>query len=37
VPRALALEVQALLPEAMVLLPDPNAPAEDDIPPDLIW
>lgn len=37
VPRAIALEVQALLPEAMVLLPDPNAPAEDDIPPDLIW
>ncbi len=37
VERDVALAVQALKPEALVLLPDPNAPADDDIPPDLVW
>jgi uncharacterized protein YaiL (DUF2058 family) len=37
VDRETALAVQALAAEALVLLPDPNAPADDDIPPDLVW
>lgn len=37
VDRDTALAVQALSAEALVLLPDPNAPADDDIPPDLVW
>lgn len=37
VDRDTALAVQALAAEALVLLPDPNAPADDDIPPDLVW
>jgi len=37
VDRAVALEAQAISAEALVLLPDPNAPVEDDIPPDLVW
>jgi uncharacterized protein YaiL (DUF2058 family) len=37
VERDIALAVQALATEALVLLPDPNAPADDDIPPDLVW
>lgn len=37
VPRELALAAQAIAPEALVLLPDPDAPAEDDVPPDLVW
>lgn len=37
VDRAIALEAQAISPESLVLLPDPNAPVEDDIPPDLVW
>lgn len=37
VTREIALATQAISPEAMVLLPDPDAPLEDDIPPDLIW
>lgn len=32
-----AKQAAAIAPEALVLLPDPNAPAEDDIPPDLVW
>jgi uncharacterized protein YaiL (DUF2058 family) len=37
VTREVALATQAISPEAMVLLPDPDAPLEDDVPPDLIW
>ncbi len=37
VTRETALATQAISAEAMVLLPDPDAPVEDDIPPDLIW
>lgn len=37
VPAALAREVALLSAEALVLLVDPNAPAEDDVPADLIW
>lgn len=32
-----AREAEALSAEALVLLVDPNAPAEDDVPADLIW
>jgi len=37
VERAIALEAQAIQPESLVLLCDPNAPADDDIPADLVW
>ncbi len=37
VARETALATQAISAESMVLLPDPEAPPEDDIPPDLIW
>ena len=37
VARDVALEAKAIWDEALVLLPDPDAPAEDDIPPDLVW
>jgi uncharacterized protein YaiL (DUF2058 family) len=37
VDRETALAAQAIAAEALVLLPDPNAPVEDDIPPDLVW
>jgi len=37
VERAIALEAQSIQPESLVLLCDPNAPAEDDIPADLVW
>jgi uncharacterized protein YaiL (DUF2058 family) len=37
VARDTALAVQAISPESLLLLPDPNAPPEDDIPPDLVW
>ncbi|HZP66935.1 MAG TPA: DUF2058 family protein [Rudaea sp.] len=37
VTREVALAAQAIQPESLVLLCDPNAPAEDDIPPDLMW
>lgn len=37
VSRALALKVQAISAEAVVLLADPNAPPEDDVPADLVW
>lgn len=33
----LAREVREISPEALVLLVDPNAPVEDDVPADLIW
>jgi uncharacterized protein YaiL (DUF2058 family) len=37
VDRETALAAKAISDEALVLLPDPNAPVEDDIPPDLVW
>jgi uncharacterized protein YaiL (DUF2058 family) len=37
VTREIALQAQAIQPEALVLLCDPNAPAEDDVPADLMW
>jgi uncharacterized protein YaiL (DUF2058 family) len=37
VTRELALAAQAIVPESLVLLADPNAPPEDDVPPDLVW
>jgi uncharacterized protein len=37
VERGVALQAQGISSEALVLLPDPNAPAEDDVPPDLVW
>jgi uncharacterized protein YaiL (DUF2058 family) len=37
VERSVALEAGAIAEEALVLLPDPDAPAEDDIPADLVW
>ena len=33
----IARQAQAIQPESLVLLPDPNAPAEDDVPPDIVW
>lgn len=35
--RATALEAGAIWPECLVLLPDPDAPQDDDIPADLVW
>ena len=37
VDAAIAKAAAEIAPESLVLLPDPNAPAEDDIPPDLVW
>lgn len=38
VTREVALAAQAIAPEAIALLVDPNAPAEDDgVPDDLMW
>jgi uncharacterized protein YaiL (DUF2058 family) len=37
VTREVALAAQAVDEAALVLLPDPNAPADDDVPPDLVW
>ncbi|HEX6834325.1 MAG TPA: DUF2058 family protein [Rudaea sp.] len=37
VERDVALQAQAIQEECLVLLCDPNAPAEDDVPADLIW
>ena len=38
VTREVALAAQAIAPEAIALLLDPNAPAEDDgVPDDLMW
>lgn len=37
VTRETALAAQAIDPDALVLLCDPQAQIEDDIPPDLVW
>lgn len=37
VAREVALEAQAIEPDALVLLCDPHAPSEDDVPADLMW
>ncbi|HST27192.1 MAG TPA: DUF2058 family protein [Rudaea sp.] len=37
VTREVAMQAQAIQPESLVLLCDPNAPAEDDVPADLMW
>lgn len=37
VTREIALQAQAIQQESLVLLCDPNAPAEDDVPADLVW
>jgi uncharacterized protein YaiL (DUF2058 family) len=37
VARDIAMQAQAIQPESLVLLCDPNAPAEDDVPADLMW
>jgi len=37
VSREVALQTQAIDELALVLLCDPNAPAEDDVPDDLVW
>jgi uncharacterized protein len=35
--RDIANQAQAIQTESLVLLCDPNAPAEDDVPADLVW
>ncbi len=37
VDRDVALRAQAIQGESLVLLCDPNAPPEDDVPADLVW
>jgi len=37
VTRDVAMQAQAIQAEALVLLCDPNAPADDDVPADLMW
>jgi len=37
VEREVALQAQAIQAECVVLLCDPDAPAEDDVPADLVW
>jgi len=37
VAREVALAAQAIQPESLVLLCDPSAPGEDDVPADLMW
>lgn len=37
VEREVALAAQAIDPDALVLLCDPDTPAEDDVPADLVW
>ncbi|PZQ09957.1 MAG: DUF2058 domain-containing protein [Rhodanobacter denitrificans] len=37
VEREIALAAQQIDEDALVLLCDPNAPAEDDVPADLVW
>lgn len=37
VSKEVALEAKSIDEAVLVLLPDPNAPAEDDVPPDLVW
>lgn len=37
VAREVALAARDIVPESVALLADPDAPAEDDVPPDLVW
>jgi uncharacterized protein YaiL (DUF2058 family) len=37
VDKDVASQAQAIQPESLVLLCDPNAPADDDVPADLVW
>ena len=37
VDKDIALQAQAIQPESLVLVCDPNAPADDDVPADLVW
>lgn len=37
VSKAVAVEVGQIEPACLVVLVDPNAPAEDDVPADLVW
>ena len=37
VEKEVALQAQSIQPESLVLLCDPNAPSDDDVPPDLVW
>ncbi len=37
VDKEIALQAQAIQPESLVLLCDPNVPADDDVPADLVW
>jgi uncharacterized protein YaiL (DUF2058 family) len=37
VSRDVASQAQSIQPEALVLLCDPNAPLDDDVPADLVW
>jgi uncharacterized protein YaiL (DUF2058 family) len=37
VDKDIALQAQAIQPESLVLICDPNAPADDDVPADLVW
>jgi uncharacterized protein YaiL (DUF2058 family) len=37
VTREVALAAREILPEALVLLADPDQPPDDDVPPDLVW
>jgi uncharacterized protein YaiL (DUF2058 family) len=37
VERAIALQAAEISGEALVLLPEPGSPGEDDVPPDLVW
>ena len=37
VDKEVALQAQAIQSESLVLLCDPNAPPEDDVPADLVW
>lgn len=37
VERDIGVQAQAIQAESLVLLCDPNAPAEDDVPADLMW
>jgi uncharacterized protein YaiL (DUF2058 family) len=37
VTRDIGTQMQAIAPECLILLVDPNEPADDDVPADLIW
>ncbi|MCE3002124.1 MAG: DUF2058 family protein, partial [Xanthomonadaceae bacterium] len=37
VSREVALAAREIVPECIALLADPDAPPEDDVPPDLVW